>query len=65
MPIIGREREIAAVAAALHRTRIVSIVGTGGIGKTRLAVEVAQALSPEQRDGTWFVDLAPLLEPQL
>jgi predicted ATPase len=65
MPIIGRDREIATVSAALQRSRIVSIVGAGGIGKTRLGVEVATALTAEQRDGTWFVDLAPLVDPLL
>jgi predicted ATPase len=65
MPIIGREREIAAVGAMLRTTQVVSIVGAGGIGKTRLAIEAARSLLDEERDGVWFVDLAPISDAQM
>ncbi|MHA6783501.1 helix-turn-helix transcriptional regulator [Pseudonocardia saturnea] len=59
-PLLGRERELARVAALLDEHRTVTIVGTGGCGKTRLAVEIAGG-----RDDTAFVDLTPLTDPAL
>ncbi|HVA33395.1 MAG TPA: hypothetical protein VNG31_04555 [Candidatus Baltobacteraceae bacterium] len=64
MPIVGRDREIADVAAALSASSVVTLAGFGGIGKTRLAVEVAGKLEAA-RDGTWFVDLAPIADGDL
>jgi MoxR-like ATPase len=55
---IGREREVARVADLLARERLVTLTGAGGIGKTRLAVEVAAATELDWSDGAWFVDLA-------
>ena len=56
---VGRTQEIDQVAALLRSARLVSLTGPGGMGKTRLAVEVARRLAP---DGACFVDLAPLRE---
>jgi predicted ATPase/DNA-binding NarL/FixJ family response regulator len=66
-PLIGREREIAAVCALIFRpeVRLVTLTGTGGVGKTRLALEVAVAASPAFADGICFVTLAPLIDPEL
>ena len=57
---IGRDDEIAEVDALLAGARITSVVGPGGIGKTRLACEVARRRAGNHPDGVWFVDLAPL-----
>jgi excisionase family DNA binding protein len=61
-PIVGREQEIAQLLqlARLSEQRIISIVGPGGVGKTRLALAVAETLGPEFADGSVFVDLAPV-----
>jgi predicted ATPase/DNA-binding SARP family transcriptional activator len=64
---IGREEELARVLALLrrHDTRLLTITGAGGSGKTRLALEAAVALADDFHDGVWFVDLAPLRDPGL
>src|SRR5262245_14953671 len=54
---IGREREIAAVDALLQTNRMVTLLGAGGTGKTRLALEVAGRAAERFPDGVWFVDL--------
>lgn len=61
-PLIGREREVAAIKELLLRENVplVTLTGTGGIGKTRLALEVAQQLKDAFRDGACFVPLAPV-----
>ncbi len=56
---VGRRDELAALARAAVDHRLVTIVGPGGSGKTRLAVEHALAGSTDRRDGAWFVDLTP------
>jgi predicted ATPase/DNA-binding winged helix-turn-helix (wHTH) protein len=58
--LIGREEAKRQVAARLSAHRVVTLVGPGGIGKTRLGVEVAGDLRLAFPDGTWFVDLSPL-----
>jgi predicted ATPase/DNA-binding SARP family transcriptional activator len=62
---IGRDRELKAIAGKLldPRTRLVTLVGPGGIGKTRLAIELARRLDAELADGAVVVDLAPIADP--
>jgi diguanylate cyclase (GGDEF)-like protein len=62
-PPIGRDRTISEVANLLAQAPIVTLVGPGGIGKTRVAVQVAMQSVEAQADGTWFADLAPLSDP--
>ena len=64
-PLIGRERERAEVAAALADSRLVTLTGPGGTGKTRLALQVARELAGGFADGVAFVDLAPVRDPAL
>jgi predicted ATPase/DNA-binding CsgD family transcriptional regulator len=62
---IGREREILEVKRELEITRLLTITGPGGSGKTRLALEVARDLLEDYSDGVWLVELAPLSEEAL
>ena len=63
--LIGREDEIGEVMSLVADHRFVTLTGTGGIGKTRLAVEVARRLLPRFSDGVWIAELAPLSDPRL
>jgi predicted ATPase/DNA-binding XRE family transcriptional regulator len=65
---IGREREIEEIDQLIHRekkVRLLTLQGPGGCGKTRLAVQAAEALTLNFPHGVWFVDLAPLNDPNL
>src|SRR6266567_1822600 len=62
---IGRRREIAEVRKKLTEARLVSLVGPGGVGKTRLAGRIAADLSRGFRGGGWLVELAEVLDPAL
>jgi class 3 adenylate cyclase len=57
---IGRARELDQTAAALGEARLVTLTGAGGVGKTRLALQVARGESPRFRDGAWLCELAPV-----
>ena len=62
---IGRQAELAAVEDLLARSRLVTLTGAGGSGKTRLALQVAADRVERHSDGVWLVDLAGLVEPDL
>jgi predicted ATPase/DNA-binding winged helix-turn-helix (wHTH) protein len=63
--IVGRDDIIAALTTQLARRRFLTIVGPGGIGKTTVAIAVAETLRASYRDGVWFVALASLADPDL
>jgi hypothetical protein len=60
---IGRELEVIELAAALEAARLVTLVGPGGVGKSRLAIEVGWALVDAHPDGVWLVELTPVRDP--
>ena len=62
---IGREKEIAQVKSLLVTHRMVSLIGPGGTGKTRLSLQVAGGLLEQYPDGAWLVELAPLSDSEL
>ena len=62
---IGRARERAALAGAVRANRLVTAVGPGGVGKSRLALAVATDAMTGFRDGMWFVDLVPVTDPAM
>ena len=57
---LGREDEVAAIRSLLERSRLVTLVGSGGIGKTRTSLQVAAELLDRFPDGAWLLELAPL-----
>jgi non-specific serine/threonine protein kinase len=61
---VGRQDEIDACVRAMEQTRLLTLTGVGGSGKTRLALKVAEVLLAECPDGAWFVDLAPVSDPE-
>jgi predicted ATPase/DNA-binding winged helix-turn-helix (wHTH) protein len=63
--IVGRDDTIAGLATQLGRRRFLTIVGPGGIGKTTVALAVADTVRASYKDGAWFVGLASLADPDL
>ncbi|MFN0019362.1 MAG: protein kinase domain-containing protein [Pirellulaceae bacterium] len=63
--LIGRDEEVAQVQSRLAATRLLTLTGPGGIGKTRLALHAAAGLLPQFADGVFVVELAPLTDPAL
>jgi predicted ATPase len=61
--LIGRDDDLARIGTLLAAGRLVTVLGPGGAGKTRLAVEAARRHQHEYRDGAWMIDLAPVTEP--
>ena len=62
---VGRAEEVAQVEALLAKTRLLTLTGMGGTGKTRLALQAAANLLTGEGDGVWLVELAPLADPAL
>lgn len=62
---IGRKRELAEVTRLLSTARLVTLTGTGGCGKTRLAIQLANTVKDEYGNGVWLADLAAIHEPTL
>src|SRR5438034_2376446 len=65
--LIGREQQVAAACSLLSRpeVRLLTLIGAGGVGKTRLGVQIATELVDAFVDGIWFVPLAPISDPDL
>jgi len=62
---VGREKDVAEVATLLDRTRLVTLTGSGGVGKTRLAIEIGRTYLPGTPDGVWISELATVTDPTL
>lgn len=62
---VGRTRELADVRTLLQASRLLTLVGIGGLGKSRLALELARAVRDEHADGVWFVELAAVNDPRV
>ena len=62
---VGREREVTELARLVREARMVTLTGVGGVGKTRLACQVAAEVSPAFRDGAWLVELAQIRDPKV
>jgi predicted ATPase/class 3 adenylate cyclase len=62
---VGRDAELADAAALLPRTRLLTLTGPGGTGKTRLSLQLAANVADQFEDGTWFVALEPVRDPSL
>lgn len=62
---IGREQEISEIKKLLTTTRLLTLTGPGGAGKTRLSLQVAADMQDQFSDGIWFIELAPLSDPAL
>lgn len=62
---VGRDRDLADVKSLLEQHRLVTLVGAGGVGKTRLALQAGADLLDRYPDGVWFADLAPIADPLL
>lgn len=62
---IGREKEVQEVVKMVGKTRLVTLTGSGGVGKTRLAIQASGELAGKFRDGVWWVELAALTDESL
>jgi predicted ATPase len=62
---VGRDKELADAARILSSSRLLTLTGPGGVGKTRLGLELAAAVRKDYPDGAWLVELAPLIDPAL
>ncbi len=62
---VGRERELLDIQHQLRTARLLTLLGAGGLGKTRLSVQVAGEVIDDYPDGAWFVDLAPITDERL
>ena len=62
---IGRERELIEAKALLAKTRLLTLLGMGGLGKTRLSLQIGADALEQYPDGVWFVDLAPIKDASL
>lgn len=62
---IGRERELPQAASRLEGARLLTLIGPGGTGKTRLSIQLGTELLPQFADGVWFIELAPLADAAL
>ncbi|MCW3058978.1 MAG: hypothetical protein JWQ02_799, partial [Capsulimonas sp.] len=63
--LLGREEEMNGIVRLLERSRLVTLTGTGGLGKTRLAIAIGHAQLDSYNEGVWFVDLAAISDPHL
>ena len=63
--LVGRDADVENLKSLLHDSRLVTLCGAGGLGKTRCAIEVGADVFDEYRDGVWFADLAPLSDHSL
>jgi predicted ATPase/class 3 adenylate cyclase/DNA-binding CsgD family transcriptional regulator/tetratricopeptide (TPR) repeat protein len=62
---VGREKELTQLSALLDKTRLLTLIGAGGCGKTRLSLQLGVDHRDDFEDGVWWVDLAPLSDPAL
>ena len=62
---IGRQKELSDVKRLLAESRLLTFSGTGGCGKTRLALRLAEMVSPEYTDGVYWIELARVADPEL
>jgi predicted ATPase/class 3 adenylate cyclase/DNA-binding CsgD family transcriptional regulator len=62
---VGRDSELTQLRELLAQNQVVTLTGAGGVGKTRLAIQVAAQMTGEFSDGVWLVDLAPITDPEL
>lgn len=63
--IVGRERELAELRKNLECNRLITVIGPGGVGKTRLAIELGWRMLADFPAGVWLIDLAPLTDPEM
>src|SRR4051812_37789413 len=63
--LIGRDHELIELTAALNKTRLLTLTGVGGVGKTRLALALGERVGGSYTDGIWFLELAPVADAAL